>query len=191
MNERSPEWWRAIGEAIAFDHGQWEFQARILLRGASLCFSAHRKASERAGAGDLDGEAIQDLPVSIVAIFLAAQGIEVLLKTIALLRNSDKVRATPKQFYNHDLKAIASLANIPLDDREAQIMTKLGTQIEWAGRYPAPKWDTEKSRKKYDVPIVAENGRNYINPTDLPGIVEWEDIQQIVGKLYGIYDDEK
>ncbi len=161
--------WRKNGELVASDHGTWEFTARPLLRAAKLCWEQHQAAAEAVREGNLEKAIIGDLLLGRVAHLLAAMGIEAMLKALALIGKPGLVVAGGSGFYTHNLRTIAgSLPDVTWSTEELDSLGKLGTFIEWAGRYPIPRWDTEKSRAKYDVPATIVDDQEVINATDIP-----------------------
>jgi hypothetical protein len=183
--------WRSQGDLFARDHGQWEFSARPLLRAAELCWAKYLKARVRALKRDFRDEVVADIALAQVAHYLAAMGLESLLKAIALLKSPDLATSGQQLFYTHDLLQIAkTLAGLKLDRNESLLLRRLATLIDWAGRYPVPRWDSEKKQRKYDVRSRSVDGNETIDASQLPSNVSpetWKAIQKLVGKLYFSY----
>jgi hypothetical protein len=181
--ESMSEVWRRHGESIAGDPGQWEFQSRQLIRGAMLCMEAHRRAANAAACGDLSGEVAADLAVRNVAGFLAAQGIEVLLKAIALKHNSNLVHERGSAFYSHNIAVLCRLSGLAVNSDEVLLANKLTSLIEWAGRYPVPRWNKEETRAKYDLPSTSEDGHEVIDATLMPWSFDWSAVEVLIARL--------
>ena len=178
--------WRAHGDMLARNAGQWEFNARILLQGADVCQERH----ERAGVEAKAGSPSFDLVLGMVAIYLAAQAVEVLLKALAVQRQPD-IASGPK-LYKHDLVAIATQhADVSLTAAERKMLLKLRKMITWAGRYPIPQWGTDHGRKDYDVIERGTAMAPSIDAQDLPWTVSWQDVRGFANKLRALFAERE
>ena len=191
MDNDGSNFWRRQGDHFASDPGQWEFQARMLLGGANVCWERYSTAAESVRAGRT--EPTSDLWLLIPAHFLAAVGTELLLKAIALKRCPDLATTGGKSFYTHKLAEVATqFTGIEFSESELQLFERLGATIEWAGRYPVPRWDNEKHRKKYDVPTRLVNGNVVIDARDVHGSVSeesWRATTFLINKLQCAYHE--
>lgn len=187
MEASFSEEWRAHGDHIARDAGQWEFHARLLLQGARVCRERHEVAAEAAKEGIPSG----DLTLSWVATFLAALAVEGLLKAIAI--KQDPALIERKEFYTHDLQKIAtSFAGISLAGEESLLLGKLRGLIEWAGRYPVPQWHKEEGRTKYDVRESRNDaGVPVIDLGGMPWTASWSEVTAFIQRLHEKYHESK
>ena len=129
---------------MARDPTQWEYYARSLMLGAGACRDAGTAALERMRVGGSSS----DLGVNTVALYLLAQATEVLLKALAVQRTPEIV--IDKRFYTHDMILTArEIADVALTDDEARLLRKMRKMIEWAGRYPIPRWDSKREERKF------------------------------------------
>lgn len=164
MSNRNSDSWRSQGNRFASDYGQWEFHSRTLFAGALACSERHLAAHEKL-LQEPDGPAERsDLILILPAHLLAANG---LLAQIA------------RQF-----------AQLSLSANEHGLLERLGTVIEWAGRYPIPKWSAEKHRQKYDVTLRGSEGEQYIDAREIPGAVShetWYATVALIEKLQEVY----
>lgn len=79
------------------------------------------------------------------AMMLGALAVEVMLKGIAV--SSPSVRAgiaaadksLGRRLWSHNLRDIASLANVQLSTEEVDLCARLETALQWSGRYSTPK----------------------------------------------------
>jgi hypothetical protein len=136
-------------------------------------------------------EPSSDLMLLVPAQFLAAAAVELLLKAVALRRRPELARTGQKAFYTHKLAEIAGqFTGIAFSDSELRLLDRLGTTIEWAGRYPIPRWDSEKQRTKYDVPTYIVDGNVVINAREIPNSVSeesWRETSLLIDRLRTAY----
>lgn len=191
MSQKISAGWRAQGDSFAADHRRWEFQARTLFAGALACWERHFAASERVRVHGLQNA--NDLLLTVPAHFLAALGLELLLKALSLKRNP--LLSGQNEFYSHNLVAIASqYSGLSLSADELAHLRRMATIIEWAGRYPVPKWTTEKNRTKYDVSLRGEEGAQFIDAREIPGVVShetWKATEDLFARLQRDYNGEQ
>lgn len=109
-----------------------------------------------------------------IAFFLVAVGLESLIKSM-LVAADPKIIENKKTFYHHRLPDFARRAGLSCDDEEMQLLGKLQGLLEWAARYPIPPWHSERSRKKSDADVVAEQDRFVVNSSSLPGALGDDD----------------
>jgi hypothetical protein len=175
MTEPSASW-RHQGDGFAADYGQWEFQARVLYAGARACWDRHLAVDRSIGIGESDSIDLSDLMLLVPAQFLAATAVELFLKAIAIQYDKGVALVGSGPFYTHRLREIAvALCHLELSSDELTLLDRLGALVEWAGRYPIPKWTAEKHRQKFDVPLqVAADGSTFINAQDIPNAVSHE-----------------
>lgn len=188
MNYQPSEFQRSQGERFATDHSQWEYHSRDIFAGALACWErhivAHQNMLKKTGP-------IQDLNLITPACFLVATGVEVLLKAIAIQSDSTLAVRGKHPFYTHKLHDIArKFLSINFSDEEYRLLERLSSLIEWAGRYPIPKWSDEKKRSHYDVPACVVDGQEVINARDVPGSFThetWQGAWALMEKLQSIY----
>jgi hypothetical protein len=76
-------------------------------------------------------------------------------------------KAGPKeQVFSHDLWK--RLSEGILTDDQKTIMAHAQEYVEWAGRYPTPKWTTEKQRERFDAEKVVVDGVEGIHGPSIP-----------------------
>jgi hypothetical protein len=187
MSKGFSRFWRANGDLIAGDPDQWEFRSRILFTGGQVCHERHTRAADALASGVAHEEFSRDLPLGTVANYLAAQSLEVLLKAVALQRQPNSHLSGA--IYNHDLAYIArDVAQIPLTGEEVRVLERARHLVEWAGRYPTPRWDAEKGRQLFDVPEkFDENGGEIIDGSHFPWSISWADLESVISKVHEIY----
>ena len=173
--------WRRHGDQLASDPGQWEFHARLLFAGARACHERYVIATAAIKESDMPHG---DLVLSISANYLAAQVIEVLLKALALRREPDS--AINGRLYTHDLVTLANdVARIPISIEEEKRLIKVGQIVMWAGRYPTPKWDKERSKKAHDLPQgQTADGAVSIDMSAFPTSIGWDALEEMLQKLW-------
>lgn len=190
MDRRSSGTWRRQGDAFASDPGQWEFHARVLFSGAEACWQGHLAAHEQLLRGETQPNS-RDLILILPAHFLAAMGVDVLLKALALQRDPDLASRGDYPFYTHRLDEIAKrLTGVTFSAEELSLLRRLSALVEWAGRYPIPKWNAEKHREKYDVPVRSVDGTETIHADDVPGAVSydtWKHTTALIHKLQQLF----
>jgi len=188
MNEDGADIWRRQANDIATDPRPWAFQAATLLGGATACSERYFAAAETLRAGN---EPSSDLMLLVPAQFLAAAAVELLLKAVALRRRPELATTGQKPFYTRKLAEIAGqFTGIAFSDSELRLLDRLGTTIEWAGRYPIPRWDSEKQRTKYDVPTHIVDGNVVINAREIPNSVSeesWRETSLLIDRLRTAY----
>jgi hypothetical protein len=185
--------WRRQGDRLAADPGQWKFHASLILGGAEACWERYNAAAtlirsqESEAAFEAHGQPDADLLLLIPAHLLAAIGVELLLKALALKHRPDLATTGERPFYTHNLRNIAhAFVGMQFAVEELTLLDKLGTIIEWSGRYPTPRWDAEKHRMKYDVPVQVVEGQTMINAEDIPGGISddsWRATVELIGRL--------
>lgn len=192
MHNNGSDFWRRQGDRFASDHGQWDFQARSLLDGATACRERYAVAARSLRAGS--DEFIPDLALTVPASFLAAIAVELFLKAIALKGRPDLATTGTKPFYTHSLCEIAiKLTEVPFSESELEQLERLAATIEWSGRYPIPRWDNEWSRNKYDVHTRVADGKIMIDAQKIPGLVSdesWTATMLLIDKLRRFYSEQ-
>lgn len=171
MKSNASQTWRATGDYAAFSTIQWEFQSRLYFSAALQLrtdFSAHIKSSPF--------EAVACL---VVAQFNISLAVELICKALYL-----KLAGGPREeVYTHQ---VAKLLPPGLLSPEQVVLLSFAAQnVEWAGRYPTPKWDRESSKEKYDIPET--NGPNTIDGNDLPNrasIALIEALEALYGQIH-------
>jgi len=181
MSTGFSEPWRLQGEIQARDSGQWLFYARTLLRGAVVTHEASVAAFARIDTPPPS----PDLPLGTVALFLCAQSIEVALKSLALQRDGTLIDGN--RLYTHDLVRLArDEARVSVGSDDEEVLRKCRKLIEWAGRYPVPKWTTAKDA--WDVPAKTDaDGRQIIDASALPWTLRWDAVYPFAESLFAEY----
>ena len=188
MNYQPSEFQRRQGDRFATDHSQWEYHSRIIFAGALACwerhFAAHQNLLQKTGS-------FQDLNLIVPALFLAATGVETLLEAMAIQGDPALAVSGEQPFYTHKLHDIArKYIRGRLSDEDYLLLERLSSLIEWAGRYPIPKWNAEKHRRNYDVPARVVDGQEFINARDVPGSFTpdtWQEACALIEKLQSTY----
>jgi hypothetical protein len=132
--------------------GAWALSARRLKRGGDLLFDAYAADLDAMGSGVSPLE-LANLEVVGPATLLFGLAIENILKAIIIDRdpqpvNDGKLRGWPAA---HDLLRLADFAAIEFDDRQKDLVRRIGAFVEWAGRYPVPKKATKLPVKQIAI----------------------------------------
>jgi hypothetical protein len=152
--------WRRMGDHFATDPSQWAWQAGFFITGAQVCWDHYLAARESFSQGQRDSQTTREIGLARIAYYLMAVATELLLKAV-VLRN-DPEASNRGEFYKHDLVLLASKGEITLERSEASLLAKLHKVLDWAGRYPIPRWDTEKGRQKFDVQAEVKDDESEI-----------------------------
>lgn len=83
--------------------------------------------------------------VLVVSQFNMSLAVELMAKAYHLRVSRDP----PESVYTHQVRKL--LPSNLLSSDEMKLVDFASQTVEWAGRYPTPKWDREPSREKYDV----------------------------------------
>ena len=185
------EWWRSQQKALAEDAGQWELKARPFFVAGELCRDRAECSRQEIFSSDPPNQEVlnrraRDLQLFSVAIYLAAVGLESLLKAVILTNSTAIVGAEHSPLYTHRLVDLAKHAEIKLRKDQVGLLERLTHIIEWAGRYPIPRWNSEKARSKADVKGRANEDGTYM-VEDMPLMVgdeSWPAIIEVVDLLY-------
>jgi hypothetical protein len=145
--------WRKILDAQAFDHAVWEFKSRQLAASSLLLHRATPSSSETPKF-----DSISAIPSAQLLLALA---IELMAKALYL-----KQAAGPREaIYSHD---VLQLVGSSLSPEQAELLEFSQTFVVWAGRYPTPKWTSEKYKISADVPSHFVDGMEHFNALDFP-----------------------
>lgn len=146
--------WRSNGEAIAFDHGTWEFKSR------HFYYSARQLLTEFDSQITVPNyEVVMHL---MSAVFLSSLAIELICKAYFL-----KSKFGPReQIFTHSLNNF--LAADLLNDRQLELLVRAEQNVVWAGRYPTPIWKKELAKENYDVPVTLVDGIEHIDAMQIP-----------------------
>ncbi len=145
------EYRRECGTKVAESADWWELSARPLLRAARLCWTHCRDSWAAIQDPGSDAPAIEDLFLDRVAVFLAAAGVETLLKALLVARDPAIVHKPGGFFYTHDLLRLAEELDPRLTEPQCETLVRYRQFLEWGGRYPIPKWSSERGRAKFDL----------------------------------------
>ena len=157
--------WRAMGDGAAFAPFAWEFQARLFYRAARGL-----RAKDPMLTNEVDEDGIAGL---VVGQFDMALAVELIAKAYYL----SAMLGPPEQVYQHEV-----LKLVPADmltERERKLMQFATNCVVWAGRYPTPKWTTEKNKLAWDVPELD----GAINGADIPNAASGARIDEL-GALF-------
>lgn len=138
MKSESSTIWRSTGDYAAFAPDQWRFQSHLYIRAAMLLRASYEAVAE---TDPFDAAACL-----VAGQFNASLALELIVKALYLKRSLGK----PEEIYTHQ---ISKLVPEGLLTEEQYATLAVSTQcVEWAGRYPTPKWDKEWRKEQYDVP---------------------------------------
>ena len=154
--------------------------ALSLFRCGELCHSAYLEAAHEFRN---QGEPSSDLLILRPSYLLHGMGLEALVKGIIVAQESAAIQKS--NFYTHNLNKLCDRAGISLERPELSVLLKLSTLVEWAGRYPISKWDSEKGRSRADVEVRMEEGKHVIDATMIPGLLgesDWSIVLSIIEK---------
>ena len=152
MNPDVSQTWRATGDYAAFETGQWEFHSRLYLSAARQLRANY--------ASHVQSSPFEAVACLVVAQFNMALAVELVCKAHYLKAASGQC----VKVYTHQ---VAKLLPAGLLSQEQEELLSFAAQcVEWAGRYPTPKWDRESSKEKYDIP--EKSGPNSFDANDIP-----------------------
>jgi hypothetical protein len=188
--------WRQMGDDAARDPASWEFTARPLRIGADLCWQRYLEVKDelqrclelkRADPATVDArDWLAELLLLRVAVLLAAHVVESLLKALIVSKSPTAVDSAGV-FYTHDLPQLAGLTDVAFG-ADAELLPPLRKLIEWAGRYPVPKWSSATKRFQYDVKVLTVDGNIGIDGSTIPGVVsegQWRRVRALIDRLHG------
>jgi hypothetical protein len=167
MKPGSSQVWRAQGDHIAFDPGQWEFQSRLQYQAAVRLRQVFTDSGNPPTA-----EAIACL---VVAQFNLSLAVELVAKAYYLQAKLGQ----PEEIYTHVVSAFVPPQLV--NKEQGELLAFAAQCVEWSGRYPTPKWTKESSREKYDLPQGPN--ANTIDATHIPNRASLE----IVNSLDALY----
>lgn len=173
MDNEVSQVWRKQGDAIAFDHGSWEFQSRQFLASAKQLLQIHDASAE---APNFDAIAALSN-----ATFLLSLAIEQVGKAWYL-----KSKAGPREnIYTH---SVLDLFGEKLSqDIDKILMAYAKAFVVWAGRYPTPRWTKEQSKEAYDVPCKVINDVEHIDAEKLPNSTSRKRTDQLLAQYQAIH----
>lgn len=131
------ETWRRMGDAAAFQPEAWAARARQFYFAAQ-----HLRANEPLTAGAVNEWTISCL---VVAQFNMSLAVELMAKALFLAgAHEDLARV-----YTHDVASL--LPEGVLSDAQRDEVNFAVQAVVWAGRYPTPRWTSERSKATWDV----------------------------------------
>jgi hypothetical protein len=144
--------WRTTGDYAAFETGQWEFKSRLYYSAACQLRTNY--------ASQVQSSPFEAVACLVVAQFNMALAVELVCKALYL-----KTASNPgKEVYTH--KVADLLPKGLLSQEQAELLSFAVEIVEWAGRYPTPRWDKETHKDRYDIP--EKNGPNSFDANDIP-----------------------
>jgi hypothetical protein len=152
MKSDASKFWRATGDYAAFSTAQWEFQSRLYLSAA--------RQLRRDFTAQIDSSPFEAIACLVVAQFNISLALELICKALYL----KQAQGPREAVYTHQV--VKLLPAEMLSQEQEALLNFAAQNVEWAGRYPTPKWDREASKEKYDVPEIGEP--NAIDGNDLP-----------------------
>ncbi len=158
MKTNASKTWRAMGEYAAFAPAVWEFHSELYCKAARQLredYESHVKSSPR--------DTLACVACITVGQFNMCLALELICKARYLATDS----RPRKEIYGHDVAKKLLPKNL-LSDEQRKLLDFAVVNVEWAGRYPTPKWDTDTNKQKYDVPVVDEAGS--WDPNNMPNI---------------------
>lgn len=154
MRDTASPAWRAFGDVIAFDYWAWESKSIQFYGVAKELLAQFDK-----GIAEQQFETIQFLPT---AEFLLALALELICKAHYL-----RSKAGPREkVYGHD--TWTRLNDSVLDEKQKTLMSHAQQYVEWAGRYPTPKWTSDEKKAKFDADRAIADGVEAIDGTTIP-----------------------
>jgi hypothetical protein len=154
--------WSRMGEGAAFNPPVWEFMSRHYFWAAR-----HLRANNPVDAGVVDEKTIGCL---VAGQFNMALAVELIAKAYYLQAKL----GDPENVYTHDVSKL--LPHQMFTPEEIELFDFAFACVEWAGRYPTPKWHKEGSKRKWDVP-VGEDG--CIDGTKIPNAASPQKIDDL------------
>ena len=123
----------------------WRGSARALKVCADLVFVSHRRAVDAVIGGNVSEAMRGGIAIGPVFFFLAGLAIENLVKGLLVLHGGVEAHraSLPGELKGHGIWARVARLKISLSPEEAQLVRRLETAVEWAGRYPVPREATE------------------------------------------------
>ncbi|MBI5908350.1 MAG: hypothetical protein HY848_00095 [Betaproteobacteria bacterium] len=95
-----------------------------------------------------------------MAQFNISLAVELVCKALYL-----KVAHGPREaVYTHQVAKL--LPSGLLSQEQEELLNFAAQSVEWAGRYPTPRWDKESNKAKYDIP--EKNGPDSFDANDIP-----------------------
>ncbi len=138
---------------MAFDHSQWEYQAR------QLAYSAQHLLDDHVDMMKVKAwEGIALLPTSQ---FLSSLAIELISKAYFLKRRI----GNREEIYKHQVLDLCDGITFSIEQEE--LMALAESNVVWAGRYPTPKWTKEKLKAEYGVPCEVIDGAEHIDASKI------------------------
>ena len=142
MKSNASQTWRATGEYAAFAPVQWEFYSQ-------LYFSAARQLRENYESH------VKSSPFEAIACLVVAQfNICLALELICKARYLKAAHGQSEAVYTHQVAKL--LPSGLLSKEQEELLNFAAQNVEWAGRYPTPKWDRESNKEKYDIPAAGD-----------------------------------
>lgn len=166
MKLGSSQIWRDEGDAVAFDHVAWEFKSRQFFATAQQLLADFETAK--------NAPTFQVISLLTTGQFIASLALELIAKALYLKRNDGPI----EHIYSHNVLDLCG-PNLFSDD-QAKLMCFAARSVVWAGRYPTPKWITEKQKEDHDVPSVFIDGLEHINALDFPNSASPFQLRQLL-----------
>jgi hypothetical protein len=142
--------WRDTGDYAAFAPVLWEFYSQ-------LYFSAARQLRNDFKSYDVKASPFEAIACLVVAQFNMCLAVELICKARYL-----KVTNGPREkVYTHQVSKLLPAGLLSKEQKE--LLNFAAQNVEWAGRYPTPKWDLESNKEKYDIPEYS-NSNSFETP---------------------------
>lgn len=172
----SPAEWRAYGDWVAYEDWVWAFHARYYAAAAGRLRDIVEAESKP--------ETMTDSTIGclIAGRFNMALALELIVKAYYLRHGEGPKDAV----YTHDTRNL--LPPQLLDSEQWEVLRLAFVCVEWAGRYPTPRWDRKNAYEKWDPPTLPD-GRVDLNkiPT-AASLAEIDRIRAVYDVVYAAYE---
>ncbi len=155
MRETASPAWREQGNRIAFDSWAWESKALQFFGASKLLLAQFDKETSEKNFANVPAL----LPT---AEFLLSLALELICKAHYLKSQA----GPPEEVYGHN--TWERLKDGVLDDHQKALMRHAQEYVEWAGRYPTPKWTSEKHKERFDADHQIVEGVETIDGGSIP-----------------------
>lgn len=195
MIDKTAEYWRKIGDEKIRRFNEWRYKAQLLHRASQVCLKAKQEAFEykQAYPGEYDRRTCHhDIALEGPAQLLLGLAIENYLKAFHV--KTDNTCVDERWFYTHDLINLAAYKNsFKLSEQLRHALEQLTHIVNWSGRYPTPKWNSDKNRTEWDLYSRSEYTTSLLSPNikedevieyffsadQIPGVLSREDEQAL------------
>ena len=165
-DDRDADYWLDTARRTAKNPGGWLYVAEMLKDGADKLLDAHLRATEewqQAFAESHPDELASTLAelqlgpfLTPIYLMLCGLSLENLGKGIAIARDPALVEpdASGKVVsWGHLSRALLTNHAIGFDEQEGELIDRLAMFVQWAGRYPVPRFARElSSRRIFELP---------------------------------------